>query len=203
MDALLTDRLKFAVDAAREAGQLTLRYFQTADLKVELKGDTSPVTIADRQAEQLLRDRIARAFPNDGILGEELAEQAGTSGYRWILDPIDGTKSFIHGVPLYAVLIGVEHAGQSSIGVIHIPPLDEMVYAAKGEGAWYVHAGTALQPARVSQTKSLADSLFLTSSASGYQRRGAWPFFERLVKTAKITRTWGDAYGYLLVATGR
>jgi histidinol-phosphatase len=203
MDAPLTDRLKFAVDAAREAGQLTLRYFQKADLKVEMKGDASPVTIADRQAEQLLRDRISKAFPNDGILGEELGEQAGTSGYRWILDPIDGTKSFIHGVPLYAVLIGVEHAGQSSIGVIYIPALDEMVYAAKGEGAWYVRAGASPVPARVSQTKSLADSLFLTSSASGFQRRGAWPFFERLVKTAKITRTWGDAYGYLLVATGR
>ena len=106
----ISKRLKLAIDAAREAGQLTLRYFQRSDLAVDLKHDATPVTIADREAEKLLRERIAAAFPEDGILGEELGEKPGTSGYRWILDPIDGTKSFIHGVPLYAVLVGVEQA---------------------------------------------------------------------------------------------
>ena len=95
----LSPRLKLARSAAREAGALTLRYFQRDDLQVDLKNDASPVTIADREAEQLLRQRIAAVFPQDGILGEEFGEQPGTSGYRWILDPIDGTKSFLHGVP--------------------------------------------------------------------------------------------------------
>src|SRR5262249_48951894 len=94
-------RLELALAAAREAGQLALRYFQSDDLAVELKSDQSPVTVADRSAEQLLRERIAARFATDGILGEEFAEQPGTSGYRWIVDPIDGTKSFIRGVPLY------------------------------------------------------------------------------------------------------
>src|SRR5262249_43734557 len=162
------------------AGQLTLRYFHRDDLAIELKRDASPVTIADRQSEQLLRERIGAAFPDDAILGEELADHPGTSGYRWVLDPIDGTKSFIYGVPLYAVLIGVEHAGQSQIGVVHLPAMNETVYAATGQGAWYILGDEAKKPARVSQTKSLSEGLFLTSGLTGFHRRGAWPAFERL-----------------------
>jgi histidinol phosphatase-like enzyme (inositol monophosphatase family) len=218
----LSQRMQLACDAAREAGHLTLQYFRRSDLQVDLKHDASPVTVADREAEQLLRKRISAAFGNDGILGEEFGEQAGTSGFRWILDPIDGTKSFIHGVPLYAVLIGVEQiagSGQqvaggnlpaasrqppaSQIGVIYIPPLDEMVFAAAGQGAWHLLGEQPKRAARVSQTKSLADGMFLTSGLTGFHRRGAWQFFERLTKAAKLTRTWGDAYGYMLVATGR
>lgn len=195
--------MTLARELAREAGQLTLRYFQRSDLQVDLKSDDSPVTIADREAEQLLRKRIAAAFPHDALLGEEFGEQAGTSGFRWILDPIDGTKSFIHGVPLYSVLIGVEHAGESRIGVIYVPPLDEMAHAAIGQGAWYTRGNEPPQPARVSQQKTLAESLFLTSDPANFNKRDAWPFFQRLCAAAKASRTWGDAYGYLLVATGR
>src|SRR5436309_3254475 len=108
----VNSRLKFAVAVARRAGQHTLQYFQSADLAVDNKADASPVTIADREAEQLLRREIAAAFPRDGILGEEFGEQPGTSGYRWILDPIDGTKSFISGVPLFGTLVGVEFEEQ-------------------------------------------------------------------------------------------
>ncbi len=109
----LTRRLDVALAAAREAGQITLEYFRRDDLKVERKSDDSPVTAADRRAEECLRGRIAAAFPDDAILGEELPERPGTSGFRWILDPIDGTKSFIHGVPLYGTLVGLEHAGRA------------------------------------------------------------------------------------------
>jgi histidinol-phosphatase len=203
MDSDLSARLKFACDAAPEAGRLTLKYFQRADLQIDLKQDATPVTIADRAAEQLLRQRIAASFPADGVLGEEFGEQLGTSGFRWILDPIDGTKSFIHGVPLYSVLIGVEHEGQSRLGVIHVPALQETAYAAAGQGAWYIRGDQLPTPARVSATKALSDGLFLTSSLSAFHKRGVWPFLERLSKTARLTRTWGDAYGYLLVATGR
>src|SRR5206468_11003215 len=111
----------------------------------------------------------------------------------------DGTKSFIHGVPLYAVLIGVEQQGENRIGVVHLPALDETVYAAIGQGAWRLRGNQPPQPARVSQTKTLAEGLFLTSGLSGFHKRGAWPFFERLTKATKLTRTWGDAYGYMLV----
>src|SRR5687768_9427156 len=101
----LADRLDFACRAAREASALILRYYQNADLAVDLKGDLSPVTAADRGAEELLRDLIAKTWPGDGVLGEEYGEQTGTSGYRWILDPVDGTKSFVHGVPLFGTLV--------------------------------------------------------------------------------------------------
>ena len=145
LPADLQPRLALAVEAARGAGRVTLEYFRRNDLDVELKCDDTPVTAADRRAELYLRERIAAAFPQDGILGEELAEQPGTSGFRWILDPIDGTKSFIHGVPLYSTLVGVEFEGRSILGVIHVPALDESVYAARGLGAWYCHADFSME----------------------------------------------------------
>lgn len=137
-DTELLHRQKLALQWAREAGDITLRYFRNDDLAVERKDDATPVTIADRQAELFLRDAIAAALPDDAVLGEEFPETPGTSGYRWILDPIDGTKSFISGVPLYGTLVGVEHERRSVIGVIHIPALAETIYAARGHGAWYV-----------------------------------------------------------------
>jgi histidinol-phosphatase len=199
----LTRRFEFAREAALEAGRLTLRYFQSATLKIDTKSDASPVTIADREAEQLLRREIAKTFPDDALLGEEFGEQDGTSGFRWILDPIDGTKSFIHGVPLYSVLIGVEFRGESKIGVIHLPALAETAYACSGHGAWYVRANEAPTKARVSEVPTLSEGLFCTSALRGFRKRDAWAFLERLSSTARISRTWGDAYGYLLVATGR
>lgn len=199
----LAARLQLAVAAARKAGDLTLTYFQRDDLGVEIKADDSPVTVADRGAEQLLRREIAAAFPSDGILGEEFGEQAGTSGYRWILDPIDGTKSFISGVPLYGTLIGVEREGRSVVGVIHIPGLGETAYAAKGEGAWYVKGDAAPRAARVSKKPTLREALFCTSEVRNFERIGRRDAYDKLQAAARISRSWGDAYGYLLVATGR
>ncbi len=199
----LTARLHLGLTAAREAGRLTLDYFQRQDLQVELKADDSPVTIADRGAEQLLRDRIAEAFPQDGILGEELAERQGTSEFRWILDPIDGTKSFIHGVPLFGTLVGIEWQSRAAAGIINIPGLDECVYAATGQGAWHVRGAEAPRQARVSQRAKLAESLFCTSEVISFARRGAPQVYEHLQAECRLTRTWGDCYGYLLVATGR
>ena len=200
--AELTDRLELALEAAQEAGQLTLELFGRDDLAVERKGDDSPVTVADRRAEQCLRARIAQRFPSDGILGEEFPEQSGTSGFRWILDPIDGTKSFIHGVPLYATLIGVERGGESLVGVIHIPPLGETVYAAAGCGAWYRRGQHPPRPAVVS-SRALAEGLFLTSEVRNFHATGRGDAYLRLQSAARLSRSWGDGYGYLLVATGR
>ncbi|MEO8494608.1 MAG: histidinol-phosphatase [Planctomycetota bacterium] len=199
----LSARLMFAVEIARAAGALTLKFFQQDSVQVERKGDDSPVTQADRQAESLMRERIAAAFPSDGIIGEEHGEVAGTSGYQWILDPIDGTKSFIAGMPLYSVLVGVVRNGASLIGVILVPALDECVYAAKGEGAWYSRGGATPLPTKVSNRKSLADGVFVTSQVDSFGKRLAAEAYERLERAAYITRTWGDGYGYLLVATGR
>src|SRR6478752_5865130 len=139
MSAALTTeiarRLELAISAGKEAGRLTLKYFQQDNFHVERKSDASPVTIADRSAEQLLRERIAAAFAKDGILGEELGTTTGSSGFTWILDPIDGTKSFISGVPLYGTLVGIELAGKAVAGLIYMPALDEGVYAAAGGSA--------------------------------------------------------------------
>ena len=196
-------RLELALAAAREAGEITLKYFRENNYAVELKRDQSPVTIADRSAEQHLRNRIAAAFPGDAILGEEFPERSGDSGFRWILDPIDGTKSFISGVPLYGALIGVEQEGRSVVGVIHLPALSETAYAAKGQGAWFVRGDRSPSPARVSQTPRLADSLFCTSEIKSFAKSGRCQAFDELDGVCRLARTWGDCYGYLLVATGR
>ncbi|HEY4313368.1 MAG TPA: histidinol-phosphatase [Pirellulales bacterium] len=203
MNQHFADRLEVARRIAREAGDITLRYFGQDNFQVEWKPDASPVTVADREAEKHLRLRIAEAFPQDAILGEELGEQPGSSGFRWILDPIDGTKSFIYGVPLYGTLIGVEFEERSVVGVIHIPGLDETVYAASGGGAWFCRGAASPRRTHVSKTKSLGEGLFCTSDVKGFGERGSAPAYERLQAAARFCRTWGDCYGYLLIATGR
>lgn len=203
IDEAVARRLDHAIRWAHRAGELVLEYYQRSDLRVESKEDATPVTAADRAAEELLRQLIADAFPSDAILGEEFPARDGDSGFRWILDPIDGTKSFIHGVPLFGTLIGVERDGESVLGVIHVPVLRETVYAAVGGGAWHRAGDAAPRPARVSATARLSESLFLTSSVANFDRVGRHDAFDRLVACCKLTRTWGDCFGYLLVATGR
>ena len=199
----IASRLRIAVDAAQEAGRLTREFFQRTDLQVDYKEDQSPVTPADRGAEKLLRQRIVAAFPHDAILGEEFGEQPGSSGYRWILDPIDGTRSFVCGVPLYGTLVGVERDGRSLVGVICIPALEECVYAGIGQGAWYCLGSNPPCPARVRRPGKLEDAVFLTSQIDLFTARGALHVFQTFEQRAAVTRTWGDCYGYLLVATGR
>ncbi|HTM55137.1 MAG TPA: histidinol-phosphatase [Pirellulales bacterium] len=200
--APLATRLDLARRIATEAGKLTLDHFQAHDLAVEWKQDHSPVTVADRRAEQFLRDQIVATFPTDAILGEEFAERAGNSGWRWILDPIDGTKSFIRGVPLYGTMVGLEHERESVAGVVYIPALDECIYAARGEGAWHSAKGAAPKPARVSARSELGEALLCASDtrAEDPAKREA---YARLQSAVAVSRTWGDCYGYLLVATGR
>ncbi len=198
----LAKRFELGQVWSREAAASTLEHFQRG-VAVERKEDASPVTIADRQAEQILRDRIAAEFPNDGILGEEFGEQSGDSGFRWILDPIDGTKSFICGVPLFGTLVGIEFESKAVAGIIVLPALGESVSAATGGGAWYRRGSTAPTRATVADETSLSAGLFVTSQRSTFDRRRAGEVFTQLESEAGITRTWGDCYGYLLVATGR
>lgn len=196
-------RMHAATAMARAAGELTLKYFQTG-VDVERKDDDSPVTVADRDAEQLLREEIASRFPLDGIIGEEFGAVDGESGFNWILDPIDGTKSFISGVPLYGTMVGVEFQGEAIVGAVFIAGLNEMIYAAKGQGAWHVVEQRAPVRARVNNSwQDLSQGLFVTSQIDTFRERGAENVYRELEERAYITRTWGDCYGYLLVATGR
>lgn len=201
-DASLKDRYALARRIAVEVGDVTLRFFQQKGLMVDSKEDGSPVTEADRQAEALLRKRILESFPDDGIVGEEHGLHEGTSSWRWIVDPIDGTKSFISGVPLYGTLVGVEHEGENVIGVIHIPPLAETVHASRGGGAWHELRGQTTA-AQVGSFDSLADGLLLTTEIGSFHRREAGKAWDQLERKSERSRTWGDCYGYLLVATGR
>lgn len=197
-------RLSAMIQVAHAAGQHTLKYFRSESLVVDAKSDDSPVTVADREAEQLVRDLIAERFPDDTVQGEEFAEQTGTSPYRWVVDPIDGTKSFICGVPLYSTLLALELDGEPLGGVIFIPALDEIIVAAMDQGSWHRvgDQGPWLR-AQVSDKSDLAQAVFVTSQVDTFGERGAAESYMRLEKAAWITRSWGDGYGYLLVATGR
>ncbi len=189
--------LDFGVELAREAGEITLRYFRK-EFETKVKANQTFVTQADLEAESFLRRRIARKFPSDAILGEEEGESAGSTGRRWILDPIDGTYSFVHGVPFYGVLIGLEIEGEPTLGVINLPALGETVYAAKGLGC-YLNG----ERAAVSRTSTLEESLVLATDFGSCEREGFGPAAAELQRRARARRTWGDCYGYALVATGR
>lgn len=199
----LQQRLELALQLAAEASTLILSYYQSSNLVVESKRDASPVTAADRGAEELIRARLAQAFPTDAILGEEFGEQPGTSGYRWILDPVDGTKSFIHGVPLFGTLIGIERGTECVAGVCHFPAMNETVWGGRGLGAWWRAGDGAVRPARVSAVDQLSNATVCFTTVQGYARVGRFDVFESLVARAHLLRGWGDCYGHMLVATGR
>lgn len=193
----LRELVQFAVELARGAGDITLQYFRKKP-ETSTKADGSYVTIADREAEKYLRRQISERFPDDGFLGEEEGESQGTSGRRWIIDPIDGTFAFVHGVPFYGVLIALEMDGEMDVGVVNIPPLGEIVSAGKGLGCFLNG-----EPARVSSTATLDQALLLSTSFTTCASYGFGRAAERLQEKAKTSRTWGDCYGYVLVATGR
>lgn len=190
--------LDFATDAAFQAGRLVLGHFQTG-VEVDRKSDLSPVTVADRNGEALLRNLIEKRFPRHAIVGEEMGERAETndSGHRWILDPIDGTRSFVHGVPLFGVLVALEIEGDPVVGVCYLPALEEMVAAGSGEGCRWNG-----RRARVSVVDSLPGALVSLTEPGSLEdehRR----FWKRLRKKAGAVRGYSDCYGHVLVATGR
>src|SRR5256714_4798777 len=193
----LEELLDFSVNIARDAGEITLRYFRKK-FETRLKGKDNFVTQAEIEAENFLRSRITERFPEDSIIGEEGGERAGASRRRWIIDPIDGTYAFVHGVPFYGVLLGVEIDGEPSVGVINMPGFDEIVYAARGLGCFWNG-----ERARVSQTDALEDALLLSTDFGSCARYGFGAAADELQRRASMRRTWGDCYGYVLVATGR
>jgi len=193
----LQESLEFAVKLAKGAGDITLEYFRRKP-ETSTKADGSYVTIADRRAEEYLRKQIAERFPDDGFIGEEEGESSGRSGRRWIVDPIDGTFAFVHGVPFYGVLIALEIEEEMAASVINIPVLGEIVAAAKGLGCFLNEERT-----RVSDVRELKDALLLSTDFSSCAHYGFGRAAQVLQARAKANRTWGDCYGYVLVATGR
>ena len=193
LEHLLADAEGFA----REAGALTLEGFggRVAD---EAKGDGSPVTVVDRAAERLLRERILDRWPTHGVLGEEFGEAPGTDPVRWILDPIDGTRSFMRGVPLYGVLVGIEVEGEPAVGVTYFPALDEMLSARVGGGCRWNGVR-----ARVNTQEALDGAVVLTSDSTMAAENPLLPGWGSLLEATDYLRSWGDAYGHALVATGR
>ena len=184
-------------DVARSAGQIALRHFKST-LTVERKIDGSPVTIADRSAEESAREWISRRFPDDGILGEEFGSLRPDARRRWIVDPIDGTKSFVRGVPLWGTLVAVCEGDEVVAGAAYFPAVGELLAAAVERGAWWNGSRCG-----VSAVAAVRDATVLTTDqrfARTPDRRAGW---QRLADEAAVARDWGDCYGYLLVETGR
>ena len=189
--------MQAATDLARLTGDVALEHFRSP-LDVQRKTDGSPVTIADRAAENAARDWLAKHFSSDGIVGEEYGEANAGARRRWIIDPIDGTRTFVRGVPLWGTLIAVARGEDILAGAAYFPVLGEMLSAAPGEGCWLNGARS-----RVSAVERLADAAVLTTNewfTGTPHRLDAW---RRLASEAGMARSWGDCYGYLLVATGR
>lgn len=190
--------LDFLIETAYVAGRSTLAYFQTG-VQADYKADRTPVTRADRQAEELIRTRIEARYPTHAIVGEEFGvKESEGATHRWFIDPIDGTKSFLRGIPLYAVLIGLEIDGRVTAGAAYFPALDELIAAADGEGCWWNGRRAA-----VSQVPTLSEAWVTTTDSGGFDLAGRTKEWERLKKAAYVRGGWSDAYGYLLVATGR
>lgn len=194
----LQSRLDTALDASWRAGRITLAYYQS-QLHVDFKGDGSPVTQADVRAEQEIRSILNQHFPEDAIVGEEGgAQKKSAATGTWYIDPIDGTKSFICGVPFYAVLLAYEIAGEVVLGVINLPALNEMIWATKGSGCFWNG-----RRARVSTINEMRDARLMLTDYRQMEKDCSPTGLQQLCAETKLQRTWGDAYGHVLVATGR
>lgn len=204
----LSPLLTFTTDLAYRAGRITLGYFNVG-VRPDYKPDDSPVTAADRAAEQFIRGEIEKHYPTHAILGEEFGETAANtrlsasesahaSAFRWIIDPIDGTKSFLRGVPLYGVLIGLEIDGAIKVGAAYYPGTDEMLCAAEGLGAWWNG-----RRAHVSEINNMDRAFVCYTNVRNMVQYGRGEAWERINAAAYASRSWSDAYGYLCAATGR
>lgn len=196
-------RLELALSASASAADLILGHFRSQTLGVESKADDSPVTVADKGAETLIRDAIAAEFPDDGILGEEFDDVEGKNGYRWIIDPIDGTKPFIYGVPLFGTLMGLELNGTMVVGVCRLPALGEVIYACEGEGAWWKIGDANPVPASVTKVTNLSEARLMFTEPTHDIRCGRETVLPELLRKVRLARGWGDCFGHIMVATGR
>ncbi|MEU3600092.1 histidinol-phosphatase [Streptomyces sp. NPDC006798] len=200
------DDLRLAHVLADAADAATTARFRALDLKVETKPDMTPVSEADRAAEELIRGQLQRARPRDAILGEEYGVQ-GTGPRRWVIDPIDGTKNYVRGVPVWATLISLtvqddEGVYQPVVGVVSAPALGRRWWAAQGSGAYTGRSLTSATPLRVSRVSRLEDASFGYSSLTGWEERGRLDAFLQLSRDCWRTRAYGDFWPYMMVAEG-
>lgn len=196
MNADWRSRYEVMVEAARAAGQVALEYFDQG-VAVEWKSDHSPVTVADRNAEQALRERLSGAFPGDGFLGEEFGDTPGTTGYRWIIDPIDGTRSFVRNIPHWATLVGLDYRGEMIAGVSFAPADNVLFRALRGDGTFKND-----RRVRVSDVATLDQSLACYSGVQFFQQAGKEQEFLRILRGVDRVRGFGDYYGFVLLAQG-
>ena len=196
MNAERRTRYEAAVEAANQGGAIAHKIFN-GEFEVEIKPDQSPVTIADKNAESHIRGYLKRHFPNDGFLGEEFGDEPGTSGFRWIIDPIDGTKSFIRKIPLWGTLVGLEDRGELVAGVAAMPTMNQTYHALRGHGAYRDETRI-----RVSDVATLADAHLCYSSVSWFTQAGKERGFLDLANVVSRSRGFGDFYGFCLVAQG-
>jgi len=192
----IADYLEFANLLAVKSGALICKYFGTQDLPIELKEDQTPVTLADREAEKLIRRMIQTRFPDHGIVGEEFDDENPGADYVWMIDPIDGTKTFMNAVPLYGTVICLKYKGDPIMGMVHQPNLNQILLG-DGEKAWLNGKEVSVR-----KTAKIEDAVLLTSDPVNPGRYKGELKWNKLVSNVKLYRTWGDCYGYLLVASG-
>ena len=197
MPTPLDARIAPAADLARLTGDIALGHYR-ARLTIEIKPDGSPVTIADRAAEQAAREWVQRYFPEDGVLGEEFGEERAGARRRWVIDPIDGTKAFIRGTPLWGSLVALCEGERVLAGAAYFPAVGELIAAAPGAGCWWNGSRCSVSPVSALATATVltTDTRFLDRP----ERRSGW---DRMANRSSVARTWGDCFGYLLVATGQ
>jgi histidinol-phosphatase len=191
-----------AVHLTCRAGEMTLQWFRTADLVVETKADDTPVTAADRAAERFLREELVSRHPGDGIVGEEEADRPGTSGRRWVVDPIDGTKNFVRGVPVWATLIALMDGDEVVAGLVSAPALNRRWWAGTGSGAYTGKSLSSATRMAVSKVDRLSDASLSYSSLSGWHDLGREDAFLGLTRDVWRNRAYGDFWSYMLVAEG-
>jgi histidinol-phosphatase len=190
------NRYEAAVVATSEAAKIARRYFD-GSFAVETKADESPVTIADRETETFLRSTLSRAFPGDGFLGEEHGAEPGTTGFRWIIDPIDATRNFIRGIPIWATLVGLEFQGELVGGVVEAPAIGQRWRALRGDGAFHND-----RKARVSDVADLSKATIFYTSLPWFQKADRVDAFLEFTRRSQTQRGFGDFYGHMLVAQG-
>lgn len=200
----IKDRFELSLSLIKEAEHIILQAYQRA-IDIECKNDGSFVTEIDKGVENLFRAEIQKRFPDDAIVGEEFGNsRPSQSGFTWVLDPIDGTCSFVHGVPLFGTMIGLMEGEEPVMGLVHIPAASETIYAVKGEGCFYKPSYTnEFVQVSVSSTDDPKKASMVYTALDTFYDEKLRNVFKKFESTVKTIRNWGDCYGHLLVATGR
>ncbi len=197
MQPQIGKELAGAIEASQRAAEVVMSYYKQ-NLVVEQKVDASPVTVADREAERVIRSILQEQFPTYGFIGEEFGTSSAAASAQWVIDPIDGTKNFIKGIPFFGILIGLVRSGEFELGVSNVPGMQELLYAQRGLGAFLNH-----EAVRVSSETELSESMVSVGGMKHFVTSGMEAGLARVIEKVSRSRAFGDAYAYHLVASGR